>query len=278
MENKKNFLQKSWQNLVMLIALIAMWWLTGISIWYAIIFLIFFWSRSQIQLKPASYRALSIAMLVLLLIALGNAAINKTLPRTASKKVPVWAFVDQTFSKGAPSETKVRAQDIFDQNYKDASEKVLQQFEVLVKQGKIEEADKLIRDFESKWTFKPYQKEGASGNYNTSQNQSSASSSSVSPDSPGVEMANTQNLTLYKGSWYVDVKGVSNNIVIKTKPGRKAYTIEPVNGVYDYQILPDGETLPIQAGPNVRLQDKPEPRFRIIYRGSQPKRFKIIVH
>lgn len=266
MENK-NFLQRSWQSIAMVLALVLLWWLTGVSIWYSIIFLLFFWLRSQMEGKPSNYRALSIAMLIIFLIALGNAGINKVLPRTASKKVPTIAFIDQIFSKGAPSETKIRAQDIFDQSYKNASEKTLEQFKKLTDEGKIEEAAKLIEDFEKKWTFKPFAKQKEEEVSESTQNQNSTI---VEPE--------VKNLILHKGSHIVEVRGVSHNIVIKTRPGRNMYSVEPVDGVYNYQILMDGETDPIQDGPNVKLPSNSEPKFRIIYHGSnQPKRLKITV-
>lgn len=268
MENK-NFFQKSWQSLAMLLGLLVMWVLTGVSIWYSVIFLLFFWFRNQMEGKPANYRALSVAMLIVFLIALGNAGINKVLPRTASKKIPTIASIDQIFSKGAPSETKVRAQDIFDQNYKDASEKTLQQFEALMKQGKVDEATKLLEDFEKKWTFKPFKKQ---------KEEEASDSNQNSTDYSDIVEPEVKNLILHQGSHTVEVRGVSHNIVIRTKPGRNMYSIEPVDGVYNYQILMDGEVLPVQAGPDVKLPSSSEPKFRIIYRGNnQPKRFKITV-
>lgn len=264
MENK-NFFQRSWQSIAMILGLVTLWWLAEVSIWYSVIFLLFFWLRSQMEGKPSNYRALSIAMLIIFFIALGNAGINKILPRTASKKTQTMAFIDQFFSKGAPSNTKVRAQDIFDQSYQDASEKALVEFEELVREGKVEEAAKLLEDFEKKWTFKPFKKQKEEEVSDSNQN-----STIIEPE--------IKNLILHQGSHIVEVRGVSHNIVIKTRPGRNMYSIEPVDGIYNHQILMDGESVPIQDGPNVKLPSSMEPKFRIIYHGSnQPKRLKITV-
>ena len=260
----KNFFQQQWKNIALVVALITMWLLVGISIWYAIVFLLFFWSRGKLEGKPAAYRALSVAMLAIVLLALLNVGVNKILPRTAAKKVPTMAFIDQMFSKQTPSETKVRAQDIFDQNYKDASKIALQQFEALVKEEKVEEAAKLLQDFEKKWSFKPFQKEEESDNQ-ISQTQQ-------------VRPADIQDLVLYSGSYYIDVNGTSSNIIIKAKPGLNRYSIEPFDGIYDYQILMDGETVPVKDGPSVKLPSRLEPKFKIITSNNfKTKRIKIVV-
>ncbi|MBN2854552.1 hypothetical protein JXK06_03425, partial [Patescibacteria group bacterium] len=154
-QEKISFFQKRWRDIAMLVALIFLWRFTGISIWFSVAFLAFFWGTTVMEGKPSSYAFLAKVLRGIFLVAMLNLVVITFLPLFNSTKPTSLAFVDQTLFSLTPKDVKVRAKNIFINKKKDAEKEFLIVYEDLLVDGKVEEAADTLVGFEKHWKFKP---------------------------------------------------------------------------------------------------------------------------
>ena len=269
MEKIISFLEKRWRDVAMLVALICLWFFTGISIWFSILFLAFFWATGVMSGKPSNYAFLSKVMQTIFIIALVNVAVITFLPRFHSTRPTTLAFVDQTLSGLTPKDVKVRAKDIFTVEQRRASETFLRYYEFLLVEDRTKEAADTLAGFEKRWKFKPDTGE---------QDRRFGRGFQSGNDLPKPKMPNAipmaQKDSVFRtGVYEIElINGVTPfNIITWFDSGSGDYTLESQNFEIYVQFANEQ---PIKAAPGARFGHRVGPRFRLF---GDDKKVKLVV-
>ncbi len=242
----------------MLIALICLWFFTGISIWFAVLFLAFFWGTGVMAGKPSSYAFLSKVMRIIFVLGMLNVVVITFLPRFNSTRPTTLAFVDQTLSGLTPKDVKVRAKDIFTVEQKRAAETFLRYYEFLLEEDRTKEAADTLAGFEKRWKFRPdtEEQDKSFGRDFHSGNQL------PKPKMPNAIPMALKDSVFRTGVYEIElINGVTPfNIIAWFDGGSGNYTIESQN--FEVFVQFPGET-PIKASPGVKFGHRVGPRFRL---------------
>lgn len=264
-----NFFQRRWRDVAMLIALICLWYFTGISIWFSVLFLAFFWATGLMAGKPSSYAFLSKVMRVVFVLGMLNVAVITFLPRFQSTRPTTLAFVDQTLSSLAPEDVKVRAKDIFTVKQGRASETFLRYYEFLLEEDRTKEAADTLAGFQKRWKFKP-----DTGEQDRRFGRGGLSGNDLSkPKMPSAIPMAQKDSVFRTGVYEIEmVNGVTPfNIILWFDGGEGNYTLESQN-FETYVQFPN--EVPIKAIPGANFGHRVGPRFRLF---GNDQKVKLVV-
>ncbi len=259
-QEKPSFLQERWRDIGLLVALICLWLFTGISVWFSILFLAFFWGTAVMVGKPANRAFLAKVMQVIFVLALLNVVIITFLPRFNKTRPTTLAFVDQTLSSLTPKDVKVRAKDIFSVEQRKASEKFLHYYEFLLTEGRTKEAADTLAGFEKRWKFKPDTEE-QDRRFSRSQNRQVETL--PSPQLPAPIPIVVKDSVFYPGTYYIDVDGETPfyiNIASTKSCGK--YNLASQNAGY-FVLYDNGEMVYDEPGKTVTFPYRANPRFKL---------------
>ena len=256
---KPSFFQKRWRDIGMLVALICLWFFTGISIWFSILFLAFFWGTAAMVGKPANRVFLAKVMQTIFIVALVNVAVITFLPRFNSTRPTTLAFVDQTLSGLTPKDVKVKAKDIFTTEQRRASETLLRYYTFLLEEDRTKEAADTLAGFEKRWKFRldtgEQDRRFGRGGFQSG-NQL------PKPKMPNAIPMAQKDSVFRTGVHEIDlVNGVTPfNIVVWFDSGSGNYTLESQNFEIYVQFANEA---PIKAAPGAKFGHRVGPRFRL---------------
>jgi len=262
-QEKVSFFQKNWRNVAMLVALIFLWRFTGISIWFSVAFLAFFWGTTVMEGKPSSYAFLAKVLRGIFLVAMLNLVVITFLPLFNSTKPTSLAFVDQTLFSLTPKDVKVRAKNIFINKKRDAEKEFLIVYEDLLVDGRIEEAAEALISFEEEWKFKPdtekQDKRFSLQSGNRSETKAQPQSQNQIPAPISMAMKDS---VFHSGEYEIElVNGKTPfNIIVWFDNGSGNYTLESQN--FNVFVQFPGEA-PIKAIPGANFGHRIGPRFRL---------------
>ena len=262
-QEKPSFLQRRWRDVGMLVALICLWIFTGISVWFSILFLAFFWGTTVMAGKPANRDFLAKVMKVIFVLALLNVVVITFLPRFHSTRPTTLAFVDQTLSGLTPKDVKVKAKDIFTVEQRRASETFLRYYTFLLEEDRTKEAADTLAGFEKHWKFRPDTEEQDRRFGLSSQPQQHQQSQTPAP----IPMA-ARDSVFYPGTYYIDVDGETPfyiNIASTKSCGK--YNLASQNGGY-FVVYDNGERVYDEPGKTVAFPYRENPRFKLISRNK----------
>jgi len=264
---KPSFLKKRWRDVGMLVALICLWLFTGISIWFSILFLAFFWGTTTMVGKPANRAFLAKVMQTVFIVALINVAVITFLPRFNLTRPTTLAFVDQTLSGLTPKDVKVRAKDIFTTEQRRAAETFLRYYEFLLEEDRTKEAADTLAGFEKRWKFRPDTEEQDKkfGFHSGNRLQE--------PKIPDAIPMAQKDSVFRTGIYEIElVNGVTPfNIITWFDSGSGDYTLESQN--FEIYVQFANET-PVKASPGAKFGHRVGPRFRLF---GDDKKVKLIV-
>ncbi len=279
-EKKPNFLQKQWQNVAMLIALIILWLFTGISVWFTILFLVFFWAAATMARKPSNYAFLAKVLKVIFMLGLINLVVIEFFPRLNSTKETKFAMLDQFFA-GKPKYTVKTAKDIFEDNRKRASEEFLFYYALLLEQDKTQEALDTLAGFEKKWQFKldTKKEDDRSGFIRPGQNslsQGGNQTQSSSQSQPQAQSLAPKDSLFFPGTYFIEIKNGETPFYINIVSSKTCnrYKLASQGGGYFF-VNDKNESVYDEPGARVTFPHQEKPRFKL--KASKPTIVKMIV-
>ncbi len=266
MENIKNSFKKRKIEFSFLIALIILSIFTGVSFWFMVGAVLIF-VLTSLTTSDRAKKLLGWVIRGIFLLALFNVTVEKFFPRVHMAKEKTLAYIDQNIFSASPSETKVIANDIFEQEKNRASKEFLKHYQGLLSTGRTKEAADTLAGFEKQWDFEFEEKE--------LEEDSSDSNFSVNSD-PAVTSDDEQynvvpDKIFSSGTHYIDVNGMTPfNIVIN--PSQKGGEYSLVSENYNFKIVfSDGDV--ITPGIGVNTGYRPVTKFRL--KGKE--RVKLVV-
>lgn len=246
-ENKNiSFVQGIWMKLALVLALIILSMMTGLSFWVSIMVGIF-WGLLSIGSTRSAYRTLSKIMKVIFVLVLLGIVVKSFLPQTFNSKVKNLVALDQAIISVFKTDTKVKAEGLFNKQREKASKQFLLYYDQLLEEAKIEEARDTLAAFEKKWQFR------------VKEIRAREEEVILPPLSQVAERRNIPDSTFNIGVYQIDVKGQTPfYIYIPSSLGCITYSLSSLR--YNYQIVfSDGEV--VQDGPGVILRHRLEPKF-----------------
>ena len=190
------------------------------------------------------------------LIVLFNVTVEKFFPRVNLAKEKTLAYIDQKIFSTSPSETKVIANDIFEQEKNRASKEFLKHYQGLLSTGRTKEAADTLAGFEKHWNFE-FEKEELKENSSDSNSNPNPNSVVINDDEYDV----VPDRIFSSGTHYIDVNGMTPfNIVIN--PSQKGGEYSLVSENYNFKIVfSDGDV--ITPGIGVNTGYRPVTKFRL---------------
>ena len=235
-------------KLALVLALIILSMMTGLSFWVSIMIGIF-WGLLSIGSTRSAYRTLSKIMKVIFVLVLLGVVVKSFLPQTYNSKEKNLVALDQSISSVFKTDTKVKAEGLFNKQREKASEQFLVYYNQLLGEAKIEEARDTLIAFENKWQFRVKAIKEREGDL----------TGIIPPTSQAPETGNIPDSVFNIGTYQIDVRGQTPYYIYMPKSnGCRTYSL--FSDRYNYKIIYfDGEV--VQGGPGVKLGHRLEPRF-----------------
>lgn len=245
--NKTSFFQGIWMKLALVLALIILSMMTGLSFWVSIMIGIF-WGLLSIGSTRSAYKTLSKIMKVIFVLVLLGIVVKSFLPQTFNSKEKSLVALDQSIISVFKTDTKVKAEGLFNKQREKASEKFLVYYNQLLGEARIEEARDTLTAFEKKWQFRVKEIE-----------EREEDVSGIIPPISVPERGNIPDSVFNIGTYQIDVKGQTPYYVyIPASNGCTTYSL--ISDHYHYSmVFSDGEV--VRGGASIKLSHRVEPRF-----------------
>ena len=147
-------LKEFWQIVALIISLLLVWILTGISIWFLLPIIFFFWIISKFDLSADAKKVLGFILRSIIVIALMISILAYIFPRTFGKNGKIELVertMDSNMGRSMGDETEIKAKELWDIQHDSLGKKFIKYYDKLLARGQTQKAYDTLAKFQKAW-------------------------------------------------------------------------------------------------------------------------------